>query len=93
MSDTSNQFDDMQFEAAAGGGLIELDAEFTGSDVRLIRAEIAHLRHDADRLAIALQGVFPSQDGLHDIPQHIHTEIDGLEAWLDEAGDGLDVKK
>ena len=87
MSDTTDQFDDMQFEAAAGGGLIEPDVELTSSDIRLIEAEVAHVRHDASRLADALEGVFPSRDGLHDIPKRIHTEIDDLEAWL------VDVRK
>lgn len=91
MSDTSSQFDDMQFEAAAGGGLIEPDVELTGSDIRLLRAEVAHLRHDADRLAHALEGVFPSRIGLHDIPQHIHAEINDLEAWLEEIGEVVDT--
>ena len=82
----SNEFDDMQFEAAAGGGLIEPDVELTNSDIRLLRSEVAHIRHDADRLAHALEGVFPSRVGLHDIPKHIHAEIDSLVEWLDEVG-------
>ena len=90
MSDTS-QFDDMQFEAAAGGGLIETDAEVTGADVRVIRAEIAHLRHCADRLTDALEGVFPSRDDLHDTPKHVHAELDRLDAWLDDGATGLEV--
>lgn len=37
-----------------------------------------------DRLAHALEGVFPSRDGLHDVPQRIHAHLDDLAAWLDE---------
>ena len=85
MSDTSTGFDDMQYEAAAGGGLIEPEVEHQGWEIPLIRAEVVHLRHDAARLAHALEGVFPARDGLHDIPKRIDAELDGLEAWLDHA--------
>lgn len=84
MSDTNTDFDDMQFEAAAGGGLIEPEVEHSSWELPVIRAEVVHLRHDTDRLAHALEGVFPAQDGLHDVPQQIHAQLDALSAWLDE---------
>lgn len=84
MSDKGTDFDDMQFEAAAGGGLIEPEVEHTSWEIPLIKAEVVHLRHDADRLAHALEGVFPARDGLHDVPQRIHAHLDALETWLDE---------
>jgi len=80
----STDFEDMQFETAAAGGLIEPEVELSGRGAAVIRAEIAHLRHDAARLAHALEGVFPSRDGLHDVPQRITTQLDALATWLDQ---------
>ena len=80
----STEFDDMQFEAAAAGGLIDPDVEISAGEVAVIRAEVVHSRHDAERLAHALRGVFPSREGLHDVPQRIHAQLDELVAWLDE---------
>jgi hypothetical protein len=87
MSDMSTAADDMQFEAAAGGGIIEPEVELSGWEIPLIRAEVAHLRHDTDRLAGALEGVFPPRAGLHDVPQQIRVQIDALAAWLDDVDD------
>ena len=87
MSDTSAESDDLQFETAAAGGLIEPDVELHGWEIPVIRAEVVHLRHDADRLAEALEGVFPARVGLHDAPQRIHGELDALATWLDEVAD------
>ncbi|MDJ0771189.1 MAG: hypothetical protein QNJ12_20545 [Ilumatobacter sp.] len=91
MSETSTQFDDQQFEAAAGGGLIEPDAELSDAGVELICVEIDHIREGADRLIHTLDGVFPPQDGVHGIPKRIHAELDGLEARLDAAAEEADA--
>jgi hypothetical protein len=84
--------DDLQFEAAAAGGIIEPDVELQGWEIPVLRAEVIHLRHDTERLARALEGVFPARAGLHDLPQRMNNEIDALAAWLDEVDASSDIR-
>ena len=85
MSETNDDSGDLQFETAAAGGIIDDDVTLETWRIPVIRAEIVHLRHDTDRLARALEGLFPARVGLHDTPQQINSQIDAVAAWLDDA--------
>ena len=62
------------------------DFEFTEGpqEMAVIRAEIEHVRHDAQRLDEALRRTFPVESGVWDVPESILAELTRLEVWLDQ---------
>ena len=62
------------------------DFEFTEGpqEMAVIRAEIEHVRHDAQRLHEALRLTFPVESGVWDVPESILDELARLEVWLEQ---------
>ena len=63
------------------------DFEFTEGpqDMAAIRAEIEHVRHDAQRLDEALRRTFPVESGAWEVPESILAELARLDVWLEQS--------
>ena len=63
------------------------DFEFTEGpqEMAVIRAEIAHLRFDVQRLDEALCRTFPVESGAWDVPRSILAELARLDVWLEQS--------
>ena len=54
-------------------------------EMAVIRAEIAHVRHDAQRLDEALRRTFPVESGVWDVPESILAQLARLDLWLEQS--------